>query len=166
MSGLVGLMIAGLLSGCVNESTPSKAAPDFRVAPLKPAGDVKLSAYRGKPVLLYFWATWCGPCKEFAPALDKLVEEFEPKGVKFMAISGDSRNAVSTYEANRPHKAEVFLDPDGDAQKAFGVTGLPSIFVVSGDGQVIHGQAGLEATTYDDLKDLLTAQTKESAGKS
>lgn len=163
LPAILALAITAVATTGCDEGQP--IAKDFRVAPLKPGGDVNFSEFKGKPVCIYFWATWCGPCKQFAPTLDKLVTEYAPKGIEFMAIASDDRKAVVPFEQKTPHKASVYIDQTGEASAAYGVTGLPTLFVVSADGKIIFTTTGINSTTEAELRAVMdqeTAKTKKA----
>lgn len=160
------LLLSGALLGCgeeslgaANEGPIGRAVPDFKVPPVKAGGDVSLSSQKGSPVVLYFWATWCGPCRQFAPVLDKLTEEFEPKGAKFMAISTDDElKTVQTFEAEHPHKSPVYWDRNHEVQALLGVGSLPSIMVVDKAGKVAFMTSGVNESTGDEIAAVLTKE--------
>ena len=155
------LLCAGIVStqvACNDDIT----ATDFKVAPLKQGGDVSLSDFKGKPVMLYFWATWCGPCREFAPVLDALHDEFAPKGVVFMAIAEDDRAKVRAYELEHPHHAPVYFDDNGAAMAGYNANGLPNLFVISPSGQIVYHAAGVNQMTGPDLAKLFDEQLKKA----
>jgi cytochrome c biogenesis protein CcmG, thiol:disulfide interchange protein DsbE len=98
---------------------------------------VKLSSFKGKPVLIDFWATWCGPCRETMPELQKLHQEFGPKGLEIIAISSDPEPAVEKFLKDNPYTYPMYIDLDNSANTKFGVTGLPTSFVLDRNGKVI-----------------------------
>lgn len=160
------LAVTSLLAGCGEESLGAasegpigRTVPDFKLPPVKAGGDVSLSSQKGSPVVLYFWATWCGPCRQFAPILDKLTEEYEPKGAKFMAISTDDElKTVQAFEAEHPHKSPVYWDRNHEVQALFGVESLPSIMVVDKAGKVAFMSKGVGESTGDEIAAILAKE--------
>lgn len=100
-------------------------------------GSTNLSDYRGKPVLLSVWATWCWSCREELPALARLSRQWKRPPMAVVAISVDRDGA----EVVEPLIAElgvrdltIRLDPSGASVRAFGVTGLPTTILLGSDG--------------------------------
>ena len=103
---------------------PGKLAPGFTLK--TPQGQtVSLSDFRGKPVLLELFATWCPHCQAEAPHLAKLATELQPKGVAFVSINADSENAASVYAFHR----------------YFGLS-FPTFYVISPTGRVTFASDG------------------------
>jgi peroxiredoxin len=137
----------------------SKRAPDFVLKDM--AGkDVRLSDYKGKVVLINFWATWCGPCKYEIPIFVELQQRFGPQGLAFLGISVDDpveslRPFASEYKMNYP-----VLVGNGreDVQEAYGpMFGIPVTIVVGRDGTICTRYFGLRAKERfeSDIKALL-----------
>ncbi len=109
----------------------------------------RLADFRGKVVLVNLWATWCGPCVEEMPSLDRLQAKLGP-ALLVLAVSEDrgGESAVAPFlEKLKLGHLAVYLDPKNGAIKAFGVQGLPTSFLIGRDGRV---RAMLEgSTTWD-----------------
>lgn len=147
-------MLAGiLLSACGGGSGPPI---DFSAAPLSGGKDIQLAIdYKDKPVVVYFWATWCGPCKMFAPALNQMAGQYQPKGIAFLAISSESRKLIQESEKKEPHKMTVLLDTISSASEAIGATALPTIVILNKDHKVVWGSQGIGPTTASEMKAAL-----------
>jgi len=108
--------------------------------------DVRFADYKGKVVLLNFWATWCGPCKYEIPAFVELQEKYRDKGVAFLGFSVDDpveklKPFAQQYRMNYP-----VLVGDGreDVQDAFGpIWGIPVTFMISRDGRLCKRHMGI-----------------------
>ena len=127
------------LGGCQDRSTGLErgdVAPDF-VLPT-PDGTVrKLSNFRGRPVLLNLWATWCPPCIAEMPVLNAIAEEYGPKGLAVLGLAGDEdAEEVRTFLASEPVKFEVLLDRNGEVGTQYGITGYPETFLLDREGRV------------------------------
>jgi len=110
-----------------------KKALDFTLKDL--AGkDVPLSSFKGKPVLLNFWATWCPYCREERPALIALDRAYKSKGLIIVAVSTDkSANKVKDYLKKTPMDFVILMD-DGKTAENYGVYALPTSFFIGRDG--------------------------------
>ena len=118
---------------------PTKKAP-FREILDKNGMPVDLKRFRGKVILLNFWATWCAPCRIEMPSLDRLQAAMGGKRFMVVALSVDRFGAARVLpflKENKLANLEVFLDPRSRNYRAFGVPGLPMSFLIDPTGQVI-----------------------------
>jgi cytochrome c biogenesis protein CcmG, thiol:disulfide interchange protein DsbE len=107
--------------------------PDFTLTDVG-GRPVQLSQFRGKPLVLTFFASWCHPCEEEMPLLEtahrKDPDRFGVLAVSYEDLAGDSRAFVERLGVTYP----AALDRDGDVQRAYGITGIPQTFFVDADG--------------------------------
>jgi thiol-disulfide isomerase/thioredoxin len=138
------------------ESLLDKEAPDFKLA-LLDGGEVELSRLEGKNVvLLDFWATWCGPCRQVMPALQEISNEYKSKGVRYLAVNLREKNdEISTYLKSAKLDIEVPLDKDGEVAKLYQVQGIPTMAVVDKKGIVRDVHVGSSANIKEELKKTL-----------
>ncbi|MBR5536149.1 MAG: TlpA family protein disulfide reductase [Clostridia bacterium] len=121
------------------------AAPDFEV--LDPNGEkVRLSDFKGKPVVLNFWATWCGYCKEEMPDFDKASKEYPD--VQFMMINAtdgvqETIDSAKIYIDNSGFSFDVFFDTKMDASRKYYVSGLPATFFINEEGELVAQGKGM-----------------------
>jgi thiol-disulfide isomerase/thioredoxin len=109
-------------------------------------GPVALSAYRGKVVLVDFWASWCAPCKTSFPALDALYREYQRRGLEVLAVNLDERRRdADAFLSSRPNSLTVLFDPGGSSPVAFGVKGMPSSFLIDKAGTIRYTHMGYSA---------------------
>jgi cytochrome c biogenesis protein CcmG, thiol:disulfide interchange protein DsbE len=120
-------------------------APNFTLKNLN-GEDVSLSQFRGKYVLVNFWATWCGPCKVEMPSLEALYQRFKNKKFALLAISNDMFGAtiVKPFVKANNLNFSVLLDQRLKASNAFGVTSLPATFMIDPEGKIIGALLGAE----------------------
>ena len=116
----------------------TKPAPDFELKDIhgKP---ISLKQFKGKPVLLNFWATWCGACKEEMPSMQRLHDAAKDNGgFHVIAISIDRFNfkKVNKYAENLNLKFPVLLDPDRETRKAYFIRGLPTSYLIDSEGNL------------------------------
>ena len=114
---------------------PVQAAKQFQVT----APDnrpLKLSEFKGKVVFLNFWATWCKPCEEEMPSMERLHQRFKDKGLVVLALSEDADGAtvVAPYLKKRNLTFPVGLDPKMSVAGLYGVWAIPSTFIIDKKG--------------------------------
>jgi cytochrome c biogenesis protein CcmG, thiol:disulfide interchange protein DsbE len=127
----------GLVGGC-----GGPAAKDFSVVPLDdPAKTVRLSDFKGKTVLLDFWATWCGPCRQSMPEIESVWSKYHSKGFEVLSISSESRDAVYEFHKANPFTYPIYLDPGSKVSESYGVEGIPR-FILIRDGKILWDQPG------------------------
>ncbi len=108
-------------------------------------GTVGLADFRGRVILVNFWATWCAPCVREMPSLDRLQAELGPEGLLVMAVSQDRKGlaaAESFYREQGLDNLEIFLDPKGEFARAMGVAGLPTSLLVDDRGRLLGAIEG------------------------
>lgn len=98
---------------------------------------VTLSSLRGRPVLINFWASWCGPCREEFPLLVAAYEEHGDEGLEILGIvRDDSPESAASFAADQGAEWPMVLDTESDAWEAYRATGLPTSFFLDTDGIV------------------------------
>ncbi len=146
-------LLAGCDGGSDDASAVGSTAPDFKVQTLvMPSAPTSLVSRRGKVVLLDFWATWCGPCRQVTPALEVLYAKYKGRGLDAMAISNEAHEIVSINEKTRPHVMPVYIDEDTSASRALGIKGLPTIMIIDRQGHIAYKTTGVNDSTEAELK--------------
>jgi peroxiredoxin len=117
---------------------PVRLAPTFSV-PGPDGRAVTLADARGRVVLLNFWATWCAPCREEMPAMDRLFRRFRGEGLTVLAISvdGDGARAVAPFVSQQRLSYPIGLDPTMTVATRYGVRALPSSFLLDRTGRLV-----------------------------
>ena len=120
-------------------------APNFTLKNLD-GKEISLSQFRGKHVLINFWATWCGPCKIEMPSLEALYERFKDRNFVLLAISNDmfGANIVKPFVKAHNINFPVLLDQRLKVSNAFGVVSLPTTFMIDPQGKIIGALFGAE----------------------
>ena len=120
-------------------------APNFTLKNLD-GKEISLNQFRGKHVLINFWATWCGPCKIEMPSLEALYERFKDKNFVLLAISNDmfGANIVKPFVKAHNINFPVLLDQRLKVSNAFGVVSLPTTFMIDPQGKIIGALFGAE----------------------
>ncbi|HEV2789721.1 MAG TPA: TlpA disulfide reductase family protein [Solirubrobacterales bacterium] len=149
---VVGLLTYGLLS----KGDPSLAigdpVPAMTLPKLEGKGEESLAGYRGRWVLVNFWASWCLPCREESPALEEFQKryggvDFTILGVDSRDLSSDGKAFVDRYGISYPQ----LRDGNGEAAQDFGTTGVPESFLIDPKGRLRLRLVGPVAT--DDLRE-------------
>jgi thiol-disulfide isomerase/thioredoxin len=141
-----------------------KQAPDFTLQDLQ-GKPVKLSDFRGKAVLLNFWATFCGPCKVEMPWLVELQKQYGPQGLEIVGVALDDSGKESIQKfAKEMGVNYIILQGQDVVGDAYGAVGLPATYYIDRNGKIIDSALGLVSRSEieDNIKKSL-AQGKSEA---
>lgn len=142
----------------VRAASERKAAPEFTLKDSN-GSTVKLSEYRGKIVLLNFWATWCGPCKIEIPWFVEFEQKYKDQGFAVLGVSMDEEgwDIVRPYISDRKMNYRVLLGDDSVAQIYGGVDSLPTTFLIDREGRIASTHVGLvsKSTYQNEIQHLL-----------
>jgi len=118
-------------------------APDFTLEYTK-GNEVTLSALRGKVVMVNFWATWCPPCKEEMPSMERLNKFMADEDFVMLAINADDngREVVPDFLKKNPHDFTVLYDDQGAVKQSYGVYKMPESFIINKDGTIVEKVIG------------------------
>jgi thiol-disulfide isomerase/thioredoxin len=146
----------------------SGTAPDFTLQSLE-GKTIHLSDFRGKPVVLNFWATWCGPCKIEMPWFVDLQKQYGPAGVQFIGVAMDdaSTKDIAEFAENMKVNYPILIGKESVGDAYGGVQFLPETFYIDRNGKVVDKAFGLKGRgeIEDDVKKILgpsaVAQTQK-----
>jgi cytochrome c biogenesis protein CcmG/thiol:disulfide interchange protein DsbE len=144
LAGMVGLFVKSLIDNGTTVSAlvadgKHPAAPDLTLERLDGGGTMSLAGLRGKVVVLNFWASWCGPCKDEAPLLQELAVRYRERGVVVLGIdsqdaTSDGRSFADRYGLRYP----LVHTAGSDLSHRWGVTGYPETFLIDRKGRVVY----------------------------
>jgi len=127
-------------------------APDFALADLS-GKTVHLSDFKGKVVIVDFWATWCGPCRVEIPDFVKLQSKYKDKGLEIVGLSldADGEKAVKPFVDQHEINYTMLLANDDTAKSYGGILGIPTTFVIDRQGRIVQKFVGvMPAKTFED----------------
>jgi len=142
-----------LLAATAGAVEPGAAAPGFRLPTFDSQQPISLADYRGKVVLVDFWASWCSPCRQSLPLYAKLREHYAAADFAIIAIGLDEDVADGkVFLAEHPIAYTTVQNPQGDIAKAFDLKGMPSSYLIDRDGIVRARHVGFTPADIDVLK--------------
>lgn len=163
--GLVWIGISATLPGtAANAAIPAPQAgflaPDFTLT-ARDGSNLTLSDFQGKAVLLNVWASWCSPCREEMPAMERIFRDYEEKGFTILAVNAanqDNRENAEAFVTEMGLTFPVLFDTDGYVYEQYQILALPSSFFILPDGsiqEVVIGGPMAEALLRTRVENLI-----------
>jgi thiol-disulfide isomerase/thioredoxin len=158
--GAVIVCLAALAGYSLRSKPPSTAlsqpAPQFSLSNLE-GKQVGLTDFANKIIVVDFWATWCGPCREEIPQLNKLYEDYRGKGFEIVGISMDTDDPASIKQFTKDLRMEytVVIGNDNVAQDFGGVMGLPTKFIIDRKGNIIKKFTGYSPSVIREIEETI-----------
>lgn len=143
--GVLGFLFSGL--GGKASAQPGDQAIDFELKDIN-GKTYKLSDFKGQPVVLNFFATWCAPCIDEAPELEAFGKEYKDARLLILA-KGESKKRMEKYIGESGSQLTYLLDTKEEISKDYTVIGQPETIIIDGDGVIVERFSG--PTTKDDL---------------
>jgi cytochrome c biogenesis protein CcmG/thiol:disulfide interchange protein DsbE len=136
--GLLGLLVWKLLNGDQKQAHQNGPAPAFTLPRLDTSGELSLASLKGKAVVLNFWASWCAPCRDEVPVLEKAWIKHRGQGLVVLGVdqqdlSSDARAFAKKYGMSYP----LVRDGPGHVVAKYGLTGVPETFFVGRNGKLV-----------------------------
>jgi len=160
---------ASVEAGRTAETLPPVAKP-FRAPDFELAGEdgrrYQLSSFRGKLVVLNFWATWCPPCRYEMPSMERARQKVAGEDIVILAVNvGEDEETVFAFLARYPVEFPLLLDRDAAVIKQYPVVGLPTTYIISPDGNVTHRAVGSREWDDPAILDQLRSLLRGTRGK-
>jgi peroxiredoxin len=149
-----------LAVACGAQATPAgRSAPDFTLRSAE-GPNVRLQESRGRVVMVNFWATWCGPCRQEMPHLNRLYGRYRDAGFTLFGVNIDEDPAKAIGLANRLGlQFPVLLDSEKKVSRLYDLSTMPSTVLIDRDGRVRHVHLGyrdgVEVTYETQIRELL-----------
>ena len=160
-SFLASLTAAALLAGPAARAAAPAAAPDFSL-PARDGGAVRLSELRGQVVMINFWATWCGPCRQEMPLLEQIHAKYEPLGFTLLGVNVEPDSApAQEWLKGVPVSFPILFDRENTVSAQFGVEAMPSSVLIDREGRVRHVHRGYKPGDESTYADLIRSLVKE-----
>jgi peroxiredoxin len=140
---------------------PGAPAPAFTLA-ARDGGKLSLADLKGQVVMINFWATWCGPCRQEMPLLAQLHDKYEPLGFTMLGVNVEPDSAAAVaWLKNVPVNFPILFDTDSAVAGRFGVEGMPSSVLVDRNGQVRYIHRGYKPGDEAKYADMIRSLVKE-----
>lgn len=128
-----------------SDTTRNNPAPDFTVTDID-GNEVNLSDFKGKPVVLNFWASWCGPCKSEMPEFDEVYQKYKDT-VEFMIVNltdgyQETVKTASAYIIEQGYSFPVYYDTKSDAANTYYVYSIPTTYFIDAEGNMVAQAQG------------------------
>lgn len=149
------LVCLGISSGVLaaqltREFDPPFPAADFSLIDLD-ENIHQLSDYKGKPLIVNFWATWCPPCRAEMPSMERAWQKLEAEGIAMVGINvGENFDQVFGFTADVEVSFPLLLDMDGQVTSSWPIQGLPTTYILNPNGEMVYRMIG--AREWDDEK--------------
>lgn len=132
-------------------------APDFRLLDMD-GNEHTLVAYRGKVVIINFWATWCPPCREELPSMNRGWAKVKEQGIVMLAVNvGEDEDTIFSFQGQYPIDFTILLDSSGNTINQWPIKGLPTTFVIDPQGRLVYRAIGGRDWGADYLLDKVRA---------
>lgn len=134
-TALAALLACLMLPGASGAGSPG-TAPEFRLAS-RAGGEMSLSGLRGQVVMINFWASWCGPCRQEFPALDQIYAKYKPMGFALVGINVESEKSdAERFLSQQQVSFPILFDPDNQVSGSYGVRAMPTTVLVDRQGRL------------------------------
>jgi peroxiredoxin len=153
------VMAAMLIVGQAGAAVDSGPAPDFTLKS-RDGSNIKLSELKGQVVMLNFWASWCGPCRQEMPLLDQLYQRYQPMGFTLLGVNVEEDSSAANKVLKQiPVSFPILYDNKNRVSETYQVRAMPSTILIDRDGNVryLHKgyQPGYEEEYQQQIRELI-----------
>ncbi len=149
------LILTLVLAGCSGGVDKGNPAPDFTLTDLQ-GNNVALSQYKGKNIYLNFWASWCGPCKDELPDIEKIFQEYKVKDLVVLTVNpGEEEEIVKKFMEDNQYSFPVLLDSKKDVARLYKTNDIPVSLFINKEGTIVSKKVGL--MTGEEMKKAVDA---------
>jgi cytochrome c biogenesis protein CcmG/thiol:disulfide interchange protein DsbE len=131
---------------------------------LRAEDSLDLTEYRGKVVLLDFWASWCVPCRRSFPWMNRMQQKYGDSGLVIIGVNMDAEaGAAQAFLDDYPAEFRIINDPNGDLAREYDVIAMPSSYVIGRDGELATRHLGFKVKNQDEYESILLETLRSGA---
>lgn len=158
---LLGTLLSLFVVSHVGAAADSGAAPDFTLKS-RDGSNIKLSELRGQVVMVNFWASWCGPCRQEMPLLEQLYQRYQPMGFTLLGVNvEEDSSAADKVLKDIPVSFPILYDSKNSVSESYQVRAMPSTFLIDRDGNVRYLHKGYQPGYEEDYQQQIRELVRE-----
>ena len=155
------LVVAALLAVPATAVAPGGPAPQFKLASMG-GKDINLAQFKGQVVMINFWASWCGPCRQEMPILEKLHAKYKPMGFTMIGINVEPDSTLAAgWLKSTPVTFPILFDTRSEVSKLYQVAGMPSTAIIDRKGNLRWVHKGYKPGDENEYLNQIRALVRE-----
>jgi peroxiredoxin len=161
MRNLIAVVVAALALALPALADPNSSAPQFTLN-AKGGRDVSLAQYKGQVVMINFWASWCGPCRQEMPLLESIYQKYNRMGFTMLGVNVEpDSKAADEWLKQTPVSFPILYDRDSKVSKLYNVAGMPSTVIIDRHGNLRKLHRGYQPGDENEYLDSIRALIRE-----